>query len=452
MLDRIRQFIARHQLISPGDRIGAAVSGGADSVCLFRLLCELRNDIGFALSMVHFDHQLRPESADDACFVAELAASLGCPFYRGTGDVRAHAALHRQSIETAARNLRYSWFDSLLQESGLHKVATGHTQTDQAETVMMKLLRGAGPRGLSGIHPLYQRANGYIIRPLLFAPRTEIEQHLRSLSQPWITDSSNAELVHTRNRVRHQLMPMLREFNPEADSALAQTAEIMRAEETWLQQETERALPFLLLPGAPVRGGGRSSSAFQPASLALSLEALSRHPLALQRRLVRAALHPVGALSLADTERILGLASSSAKSDKWMELGNGIRVRRLHRELQIRRGESESTSIRSYEAHAMFDGTPLTLAAGAVALRISSIIPGEAAPPLSLTLRNWRPGDRFHAAHSRASKKVKEHLQSLKLTREARAQWPVLACHEEIIWLRGVPPHRPVLAVEELSQ
>ena len=304
MLTAVRRYLSRHSMIAPGDRIGVAVSGGADSVCLLRLLLELHSELGIVLHVVHFEHGLRPESAEDARFVAELAERFSLPFHLSSGDTRAHAAERRISIETAARELRYEFFDSLLARDTVGKIATAHTQSDQAETVIMKLLRGAGARGLSGIHPVLQRDQGAIIRPLLLAARAEVEAYLTTAQQPFRTDATNADCAYTRNRVRHELMPALRELNPEVDAALAQTAEILLAEEEYLDAEAERALPFMLQPGEPVRGGGRAAGVSASAMFSLSIGGLSRHPLAIQRRLVRRALaHRYGSRPRVDDRR-----------------------------------------------------------------------------------------------------------------------------------------------------
>src|SRR5947209_1458391 len=450
MLTAVRRYLSRHSMIAPGDRIGVAVSGGADSVCLLRLLLELHSELGIVLHVVHFEHGLRPESAEDARFVAELAERFSLPFHVSSGDTRAHAAERRISIETAARELRYEFFDSLLARHTVDKIATAHTQSDQAETVIMKLLRGAGARGLSGIHPVLKRDQGTIIRPLLFAPRSEVEAHLADLVQGFRTDATNVDCAHTRNRVRHELMPALRALNPEADATLAQTAEILRAEDEYLDVEAERALPFMLQPGEPVRGGGRAAGVSASAMFSLSLEGLSRHPLAIQRRLVRRALIGQLALTLTDTDRVLALMTADANTA--LELPSGFRVRRLHRELQFLRTEAQRAAV-EYSCEVIFTGEPVRLLSpiGAITISIHDAPVSHSSEartlPLQLTLRNWRAGDRFHAPYTRASKKVKEHLQALKLTPEQRAAWPVLedAGAHEILWVKGIAVRRIAL-------
>src|SRR5665213_4635636 len=259
--------------IRPGDRICAAVSGGADSVALLLLLHEAnalpRNALGVGLSAVHVHHGLRGEDADaDLAFVEALCLRLAVPLHVHRVSVPDRLAQSRASgdaetTEEAARNLRYQVFARLIAEGHADSILTAHTLDDQAETVMMKLLRGAWTEGLSGIHPIVrvadlnlaprssdlphkgtgtreQEARGKILRPLLVTRRTDLEDYLRSHNQPWRTDSSNADEAFTRNRVRHHLLPILREYNPAIDTALANLATLARDDEARWQPELAR--------------------------------------------------------------------------------------------------------------------------------------------------------------------------------------------------------------------
>lgn len=448
MLAALHRYMARHKMVSPGDRIGVAVSGGADSVCLLRLLLDVRAELGLVLHVAHFDHQLRAESGVDVQFVEALAREHDLSMHFGSGDTRAYAAEKRISLETAARDLRYQFFDSLLREGVVDKIAAGHTLSDQAETVLMKLLRGAGARGLSGIHPVLARTRGEIIRPLLFASRAEIETQLANLQQPFRTDATNADITFTRNRVRHGIMPLLADINPDAEHALAQTAEILREEDAFLDAEAERTLPFVLQTGAPARGGGRAAGVGSSVLFSLSLEALSPHPVALQRRILRLACTGVVSLTLDETDRVLALGDAAANTT--LELRNGVRVRRLHREIQFLRADAATRmSGGTYEQNATFTGDPLTLSGPLCSIELSlaegsAAFDQELALPLRVMFRNWRSGDRFHAPYTRTSRKVKEHLQALKLTHEERALWPVLEdlSTHELLWVRGLPLRR----------
>src|SRR5580700_10949871 len=283
----VLEYIRKHELLKAGDRVGIAVSGGADSVSLLRLLLELRKEVGIVVSVVHFNHKLRgAESDEDERFVAELAQRHKLELRCQSGDVAAHAAEKHLSLETAAREMRYQYFQGLLSEGGLNRIATGHTLDDQAETVLLKIIRGAGGRGLAGIYPKLPVVSSQlsagssqptaIVRPLLGTRRADLEAYLRFLGQSWGEDKSNRDLRHMRNRLRHGILPRLeRNFNPAVREALAETAEIARAEEEYWEKEVARVLPLAW------QSNGKEG--------VLKLARLTNLPLALQRRVIRAA-------------------------------------------------------------------------------------------------------------------------------------------------------------------
>ncbi len=263
-------------LFAPGDRVCVAVSGGADSTALMRTLLAQREALGIVLSVLHVEHGLRGQASnEDAAFVRALAEQfdLACGVVRV--DTRQRMAEHKESVETAARCLRYQVFRDVLASGKADKVATAHTLNDQAETVLMKLLRGAWTEGLSGIHPELrmdsvsgkagqngQTSGKVCVRPFLRVQRAQIEDYLRAIGQPWRQDVSNDSLAHTRNRIRHELLPHLREFNPQIDSILAHMAATHALKSSIGRLSLDRLLPLLLLPGKPTRGGGRSVSTF----------------------------------------------------------------------------------------------------------------------------------------------------------------------------------------------
>lgn len=339
--------------LRPGDRLCAAVSGGADSVALLRALHtanrQPRESLGIALSAIHVHHNLRgPEADADAAFVADLCARLEIPLHRFDVDVPSQIESTGETMEEAARNLRYAAFHKLLTENHADAILTAHTLDDQAETVLMKLLRGAWTDGLSAIHPIVtpeKPKTGRIIRPLLATRRAEIESFLRDLNQHWREDSSNADTHHTRNRVRHELMPLLRTFNPNLDQTLANIAELARDEESRWQSELSRLLPQLILPGKPVRGGGRSVSTNPAnASLSIEIERLRTLDPALRRRVLRAAARQVGArLNFEETARLLALCglqshpTVTSRTGAVLQLSQHLRAERSPRELRLTR-------------------------------------------------------------------------------------------------------------------
>ena len=346
--------------IHPGDRLCAAISGGADSVALLLTLqaanTAKHNALGVGLSAVHVNHGIRAEEADsDQQFVRDLCATLEVPLHIHQANVPARAAKTGETVEEAARAIRYDFFATLIASGQADSVLTAHTLDDQAETVLMKILRGAWTEGLSAIHPVVLVNNpsqrpGKILRPFLHTRRAEIEAFLKQSNQPWREDSTNADPAYTRNRVRHQLMPLLREYNPSLDQTLANLAELAREEESRWQAELARILPQLLLPGKPVRGGGRAVSTApreSQSAVAIELDRLRALDPALRRRVIRAAARQLGArLSFDETARLLALCGFSpyppvgtptvaARTGARLVLANDLRAERSARELRL---------------------------------------------------------------------------------------------------------------------
>ena len=353
--------------IRPGDRLCAAVSGGADSVALLLLLhaanAQPRKALGVGLSAVHIHHGLRGDEADaDLAFVETLCLRLEVPLHIVRASVpdriaQTRAAGRPETVEEAARNLRYDLFRQLIADGHADSILTAHTLDDQAETVLMKLLRGAWTEGLSGIHPVVLVPNathpGRILRPLLAVRRTDLVAFLESSHQPWRTDFSNADEAFTRNRIRHTVLPVLRAENPAIDQALANLAELAREDEARWQSELSRILPQLLLPGKPVRGGGRAVSTapgeFAANSVAIEIDRLRPLDPALRRRVVRAAARQLGVrLTFDQTARLLALAgllpnsnpgdpTASARTGSALHLSGQLRAQRSPRELRLYR-------------------------------------------------------------------------------------------------------------------
>jgi len=230
VLLKLLSYIRERQLIRAGERVGIAVSGGADSVALLRAMLELREELGVVLSVVHFNHGIRGAEGDaDAEFVARLAREHKLQLHQARGDVPFFAKKWKLGTEAAARRLRYDLFRAVLAEGSASKIATAHTRDDQAETVLLRVLRGAGTRGTAGIHPVLKIENGAIIRPMLETSRSEVEAYLKSIGQDWREDSTNADVAYSRNRVRHELLPLLeRNYNPNIREVLSEAAEVAR--------------------------------------------------------------------------------------------------------------------------------------------------------------------------------------------------------------------------------
>ncbi len=524
---RVLSQIRRQDTLHPGDRVGVAVSGGIDSVALLRLLLDLRQELGIVVAVVHFNHKLRDaESEADQEFVAGLAREYGLEFSCSSGDVAAFAAEQHSGLEAAAREMRYEFFRQLLLKgtpqglkpqsfssingtaeavpfpvladrnvemtgSVLDKIATGHTLDDQAETVLMRIFRGTGLRGLGGIYPRVvvtgadqenddEENWGEIIRPLLGIRRRNLEQYLKDLNQPWREDSSNADPRFTRNRVRNLVLPLLdREFNPAVVEGLSELAEIARDEEDyweneisgwlgtvvqWSQPEWTRGLPgyedsSTLVQIQPFAAPDpkllarveQSRSAVIDASL--SRPWLLTEPRAVQRRVLKAIGQQAGIpLEFKHIEEILRFAHDDGPSGKELSLPLGWKILREPESLifltpDLRRQEH----IPDYEYPLPVPGRIFVPELRVVieALRINSGPEIAEYNPQqllradllgqNLVVRNWRPGDRFWPAHTKAPKKVKELLQDRHVAQPERRLWPVVVSGEEIVWMRGFP-------------
>lgn len=369
-----RELALDRTLVAAGERVCVAVSGGADSVGLLLALREandgqrVKEPLGIVLNAVHVHHGLRGEEADaDEAFVRELCERLNVPLTVEHVDVSARQTAEREGLEEAARELRYAVFWRLIDAAKADVVATAHTLDDQAETVMMKLLRGAWTEGIGGIAPVVEQGQEpkgqsarsafgawplalgpRIVRPMLAVRRAEVEAFLREREQSWREDATNRDLSLTRNRVRHELMPMLRSFNPEVDCGLTRLAGIARDEEAFWRAEVARILPQVLLPGRPVRGGGRAvGTVTGNAACAIEVERLRAMAPGLRRRVLRAAVRSLGVrISAGDTAKLLALAGLPpqvplhppivARAGTRLELGGSLRAERTAREIQLR--------------------------------------------------------------------------------------------------------------------
>jgi tRNA(Ile)-lysidine synthase len=559
LVQRVLSHLRRQELLRAGDRVGVAVSGGIDSVALLRVLLELRGELGIVLSVVHFNHMLRGADSDaDQKFVADLAREHDLELHVDRADVAEHAAEEHVSLETAARELRYGFFRSLLgsgekspsgaeapglQEdadrsagsaappqdgdqglkpalqvpqlrgpegplfhgsdrtvgsdravgsgkcTALNKIVTGHTLDDQAETVLMRLIRGAGLKGLGGIYPRIaveddeEEICGEIVRPLLATRRHELERYLNDIGQSWREDATNLDEKFTRNRVRRLVVPLLeREFNPAVAENLAELAEIAREEEDYWENEiagwigtivhwsepewarkasAERSLVQISSHGkAPTPPKAADSdleariadAPWLVANASVSRVWLLGEPAAVQRRLVKAIGERAGMpLEFKHVDEVLRFAAEDGVSGKKLSLPLGWTMVREPEELVFLTPDlREAVQPQDYEYELLVPGQTIVPEAG-VAFEAQRI-PAEAASgynpeqlldaeslPGLLKVRNWRPGDRFWPPHTKLPKKIKELLQERHVAQPERKLWPVVLNRDEIVWVRGFP-------------
>jgi tRNA(Ile)-lysidine synthase len=321
-------------------------------------------------------------------------------------------------------------------EGEVQAVATAHTHDDQAETVCAKFLRGAWTEGLSGIHPVVEFAEGLVLRPMLGATRAEVETYLKALGQGWREDSSNTNEAFTRNRIRHELLPLLEGWNPRLREHLGQMAVLARDEEAWWQAELARLGPQMVMAGKPVRGGGRAAVD----GLAMDVMRLAGLAPALQRRLLRYAGEQLGAtLDFPSTEALRKLALEGRAGQR-RELAQGLRAERTPRELRLT-VEAISTSGATEAVPEYVGAVPGEIAGQAFGIRLRIEATGDRGLDdlgITATLRNWRPGDRVRLRYSSGPRKVKEVLERMRVTGSSRAVWPVLEMAGRIVWMKGV--------------
>ena len=438
LLQRVRRYIDRHELWQPGGRVVAAVSGGSDSVALLWILQELHQDGTVHLAGVaHLNHQLREHAVCDEAFCRALAARIDVPFLAARADVAALAREWRCSIEVAARRARYAFLERARVGSAAVHIGVAHTRDDQAETVLMRLVRGAGTRGLRGALPV----RGAVVRPVLECSRDELRAYLMARAEPWIEDETNADLSHPRNRVRHELLPLLAErYRPSVARVLARTADVAAHDDALLERLAEQALPTV--------------AATAPGGLRLDAAVLLALPLSLQRRLARRVLVLAGAKRApghGDVERLLAVCAAGGPA---AAEAAGVRVERFSADAVLLK--------RSGDAHADLRlADRVLLVPGEVELpdlgprcRVTAVGPIQhggafgpgrvqvalkaAAVVLPLVVRGRRPGDRIQPVGLVGTKKLQDLLVDRKVPRGERNRIPVVAdAAGRVVWVVG---------------
>ena len=489
MREKVLGYILDHKLLRAGDRVAVAVSGGADSVALLRVLIQLRSELGIVVSVAHFNHGLRGEASEaDEAFVVELAKRHDLEFFSGRGDVHDYARTRKLGLEAAARDLRYRWLASVAESNKLNAIATGHTLDDQAETVLMKFLRGTGTRGLAGIYPVLECLGGVVsgaevshhpteprgtqgvplqvrtIRPLLGVMRSELEQYLTALEQPWREDESNLDRRFARNRVRHELLPSLeREHNPNIRQVLSDAADIARAEEEYWQALVDRELatrrpskteiPQGLKPSTDltVHGTAKAMPFQSSAGQCFSLTNFPALPLALQRRLLKRLLE--SRRIEADFEHVEKLRRCAIGELRKAELPLGWLAVRRHGNLEFVAPHPGTPSagyqytlpvpgeVRITEIGRTLRLVPVPLEFARELSPTDRLISCELLGP-ELTVRNWRRGDRYWPAHCKSEAKVKRLFSERHIPAEQRPSWPLVLCDSQIVWVHGFPVAR----------
>ena len=427
------RFCDREGLLPRGSRVLIALSGGRDSMALLTALQEAAADRDLTLLAAHYDHGLRgEESRRDRDFVTAWCAEQGIPLTVGAGDVAGQAARTRRGIEETARAMRYAFLEETARSAGADVIATAHNADDNLETVLLHLTRGTGLDGLTGIPP----RRGKLIRPLLAAPRSDIDGYLARTGVPWVEDSSNAETAYARNRIRREVLPVLKTINPGLAATLAADLVHLRGDRDWLYAQAA--------PTAALAEGG-------PGTRSLPAAALTRLPRPVAIRAVKLLLGELDRyqISAVHLDQILALAESRDPSSS-LSLPQGLTARRDYDRLILTLRE---------EAPASFSPVPVPgpgtypLENGWTAVLTLGIGDGTqgayrchlAPPAFPLTLRPRAPGDRL-ALPGRRSKTLKKWHIDEKIPRRRRDALPVLADSTTLLAAAGLGPQAHCIA------
>ena len=438
--DRVLAVIRQESLISDHSRMAIALSGGSDSVALTLLLSELANTVPFEVAGVaHLNHQLRNTADEDEEFCRNFAGRLALPCVVGRADARGRAERDQISVEEAGHVERYEFFKNAMATLGADCIATAHTRDDQAETYLMRLIRGAGPFGFSGIHP---RMNN-VVRPLLEFSKVELRGYLAAKGQDFREDETNQDVAVTRNRIRHELIPFLeRRFSPGIVDTLIRETKIARQDASWLENQANAASALVV--------------SHEDESILLEREKLTRQPLALARRIVKHALEQVSHsfVGFDHVERLLTMLSENGAGHEidfpGCRVKFGKKVVRISPPNVSRVHPSDETgfnyslcipgeveipeidmvvSVERVQTHPQPEG----MSAQAEAVYVSA---ANLSDPL--IVRNWLPGDVFRPLGLGGHKKIQDLFVDRKTDRLVRQKVPIVADERYgIIWVVG---------------
>lgn len=438
LLEKMLASVESHSMISGGERILTAVSGGPDSVALLHALFSVRGRLNVSIAVAHLNHSFRGAESDaDADFVRRLAGDMGLECAVDKVDVPKLRSILRLSEEEAARMARYEFLEQTAARLKADRIAVGHTADDQAETVLLNLLRGAGLDGLSGMPPV----RGKIIRPLIDVRRSEVLEYIDGNGLEFRTDATNDASDYSRNRVRNELIPLLnRDYNSDVVSALVRLSVLAREDSACLREAAAAALDSSLI--SRDEGG-----------LLLAPDAIAGFPLSVRRRLIREAVRTAAGtikdVGLLHVDEILGLLDKGSDFD--YELPGGAHISRSRDAVRVLASRPEGASLEFCREIAV-PGETRVPEIGASVRTVVSEAPADPMRPADsmeavfdisrvagrVFVRNWRAGDRIRPLGMRGSKKVQDVFVDNKVPREAKARVPLITDEEKVLWIAGM--------------
>jgi tRNA(Ile)-lysidine synthase len=425
------QTLAKHQMLVAGDRVLVGVSGGADSVSLVLVL----NELGYKTGIGHLNHGLRGLDSDgDEEFVSELASTLGVPFYSQRISIRPEDG----NLEAAGRAARKDFFRSVCKREGFTKIAIAHTRDDRVETCLLHLFRGAGLEGMVSMAPV----SGDTIRPLIETSHDEVHRFLLSSNQPWRTDASNLDPSFTRNRMRHELIPMLEKtYNPRLRQTLSRTVDLLQNEDGWMQDLTANWVAQFAV--------------HSPGMMSVDAESMRTVPVALARRAIRTMLRQAGSDLLDITfDRIEAVREllDSGKSGKTVQIPGRFVAERSFDRLILRQSQNEANE---FDYVLPIPGTVHIPELGKTFR--AGVSDGTMVPPASdnkervfvdggrlgpcVKIRSWKPGD-YYKPVGWPGGKLKKFFQRTRIPRSQRSRWPVIVSDSTVVWVASFPVSR----------
>lgn len=431
---KVKATISRYEMFRPEDLVVVAVSGGPDSVCLLHILHALKEELGISILAAHYDHGLRPgEDTSETRFVASLAESLSAPLETEKG--RSLVRRKRASLEETARNARYRFLEKVRKKHDAQKIALAHQLNDQAETVLMRLLRGSGPSGLGGIPPCRDRV---IVRPLIEIGRKEVESYIKARALSYVVDSSNLQASFLRNRIRLELIPLLAQYQPRLAERLAETAEILRMEDEYL----EKIVAAWVDKESEISSVGRAS---------VALRSFLDLPLPLRRRAARQLIEKVKkdlrGVGSEHIRSVLAMAEAE-KPQASLDLPGKVCIQRTYGRLDFKSSSPGKPAPFEYKIpkpglyHLRQIGRTLTLEEATVpktlrgSLRWTAYLDAEKLR-YPLSVRSFRPGDRFVPLGMKGHKKIKDFFVDLKVPAEERHATPIVFSQRTPVWICG---------------